>query len=321
MDAEGLQKISMDLHTHLLERKVKPRHYWEAVLEKGLDVVAITEHAELKPRLAFERLATTKPENVVLIPGMELETSAGHVLAYGKNEEIFEIPELQKKGIHIKRVLELAKQNGLLLSFAHPWGFSKDSSYYKLGLKKLTKVIRDNGLGVEVFNGMIWSLSEFVYSSDWIRKPINFFDFLEKNIVSRKIRLSVLGAKARKKLSTKAWEVVTRNAYAIELGKHARFITAGSDAHNADRIGSGILMMRVDWPCDNVEKALQVLQEKERVVWSGPFVVETAPGKLEKMPGSLRRGEIFSGIRYATAKKIGPRSIGKKILGKIKKEG
>ena len=314
------QRISLDLHTHLNERKIKPKHYWEAVLQRGLDAVAITEHVDKKPRLAFEKLEATKPNGIVLVPGMELNTSAGHVLAFGKNAKIYEVPELLKKDLHIKRAIELARQNDLLLSFSHPWGFSQDSAYYKLGLKKLTRIIREQGVGVEVFNGMIWQLSEFVYSSDWIRKPINFFDFLEKNLVSRKIRLSVLGAKARKKLSTKAWEVVTRNAYAIELGKHASFITAGSDAHSADRIGSGILRIKVGEGWQNVEALLEMLQEKERIVWSGPFVVETAPGKLEKMPSSLRRGEIFSGLSYATAKKIGPKSIGKKLVEKIKEQ-
>ncbi len=315
----AVEKISVDLHTHLNERRIKPKHYWTAVLEKGLNAVAITEHVECKPKSAFEKLLATKPDDVVLIPGMELNTSAGHVLAYGKDESIFGISELLKKGIHIKRVLELSKQNDFLVSFAHPWGFSHDSAYYKLGLKKLTKTIREHGAGVEVFNGMIWQLGEFVYSSDWIRKPINFFDFLERNSVSRKIRLSVLGAKAKKKLSTKTWEIVTRNAYAIELGKHARFVTAGSDAHSPDRIGSGILILKVNEDWQNPEKVLSLLLEKERIVWSGPFVVETAPGKLEKISSPLRRGEIFSGIGYATAKKINPRNIGKTIAEKIKK--
>lgn len=314
------EKISLDLHTHLNERNIKPKHYWEAVLEKGLNAVAITEHAECNPKSAYEKLLATKPDGIVLIPGIELNTSAGHVLAYGKNEKIFGVKELLKKGIHIKRVLELARQNDLLLSFAHPWGFSHDSAYYKLGLKKVTKMIREQGVGIEVFNGMIWQLSEFVYTSDWIRKPINFFDFLEKNIVSRKVRLSALGTKAKKQLSTRAWELVTRNAYAIELGKHAGFVTAGSDSHSADRIGTGMLMLKTNGDWQSVEKVLELLQDKRNIVWSGPFVVETAPGKLEKLPAGLRRGEIFSGIRYATAKKIGPRSIGRKIIARIRRK-
>jgi histidinol phosphatase-like PHP family hydrolase len=311
-------RISMDLHTHLNEHKVKPELYWEAVLSKGLDAIAITEHADCKPKNAFEKLEATKPEGVVLIPGIELNTNAGHVLAYGKNSELFEIKELLKKDLNINLAIELAKQNDFLLSFSHPWGFSQDSAFYKIGLKKLSRIVKENDVGIEVFNGMIWQLGEFVYSSDWIRKPINFFDFLEKNIVSRKIKLSVLGAKAKKQLSTKAWEVVTRNAYAIELGKCASFVTAGSDAHSADRIGSGILRLKVEENWQDIDSLFSMLHEKNRIVWSGPFVVETAPGNFEKISRPLREGEILSGLRYATAKKIGPRNIGKKIVEKIK---
>lgn len=312
------QRISMDLHTHLNEYKVKPKHFWEAVLARELGAVAITEHIDCKPKNAFERLEALRPEGIVLIPGMELSTSAGHVLAYGKSAELFEITELQKNNLHIKRAIELAKANDIMLSFSHPWGFSHDSAYYKIGMKKLTKIIKTQNVGVEVFNGMIWQLGEFVYSSDWIRKPINFFDFLERNVVSRKIKLSVLGARAKKQLSTKAWEVVTRNAYAIELGKHAGFVTAGSDAHSADRIGSGMLRMKVEEDWQEPARLLEMIKEKERIVWSGPFMVETAPGRFEKISDPLRNGEIIKGVRYAAAKKIGPRSLGRKIVETVK---
>ena len=105
--------FTIDLHTHLLEKKIKPKEYWQNVLAKKIDVVGITEHAEFRPQKAFEMLLETKPKNVLLIPGIELNSSIGHTLVYGKN--VFDFPEFLEKGIEIKKVIETAKKNGLLV--------------------------------------------------------------------------------------------------------------------------------------------------------------------------------------------------------------
>ena len=39
-----MASLTIDLHTHLLEKNVKARDYWKAVLRMGVDAIAITEH-------------------------------------------------------------------------------------------------------------------------------------------------------------------------------------------------------------------------------------------------------------------------------------
>jgi len=237
--------ITFDLHTHLNEKRVKPRKYWEMVAARRLDAVAITEHANFRPELAYEKVAESKPRNAILIPGMELNTSIGHVVAYCKDRNIYGVKKLFEKNIDIFEAIDAAKSNEIMLSIAHPWGISYDSAAFLYGEKNLHELVRKNDVGVEIYNGMIGNLSNFIYDTNWIKKPINFFEFIEKNRVARKMRLSRIGAKIKNSLNKKGEEVLKRCGKAIELGAGASFVTAGSDSHYPNRIGAGIIKMRL----------------------------------------------------------------------------
>ncbi len=125
--------LTFDLHNHLVEKKLNPFDWWKAVQAKKIDVVAITEHVEHDPVIGFEALNAIRPESIVLVPGMELNTSIGHVLAFGKTPEIYEIDELLELHLPVERAIEIAKKEKILLSIAHPWGFRYDSAFHFLG--------------------------------------------------------------------------------------------------------------------------------------------------------------------------------------------
>ncbi|MCX6804363.1 MAG: hypothetical protein NTY48_07415, partial [Candidatus Diapherotrites archaeon] len=93
--------ILADLHTHLNEKKIEPKEWWDAVKKRKLSVVAITEHSYYEPREAYLKLKATQPKGILLIPGVEAKTSAGDLLCYGENESIYDIEEILKKGINI----------------------------------------------------------------------------------------------------------------------------------------------------------------------------------------------------------------------------
>tara|TARA_Y100000310_G_C20689113_1_gene821020 strand:- start:2593 stop:3537 length:945 start_codon:yes stop_codon:yes gene_type:complete len=311
----------MDLHTHLLEKKIKSEEYWGRVKKRKLDVVAITEHIEEDPKLAFETVSKNKPRNVVLIPGMELNTSIGHVVALSASPSIYKLAPLMKKGVDIKKAIKIAKKNNVLLSIAHPWGFKYDSAYSLLGEKRLTRFVKENDIGVEAFNGMMGHVGSFVYGTDWVRKPLNFLDFLEKNRITRKARLDKIGKKIRKKLDIKSREVAERCTKPIELGGSASFITAGSDAHSASRIGSGILKIKMRKQKLNAEKIIAALRDRSNVVWAGPFVEERKDGSYKIVKERPYRSEIISGLKYATIStgKKGLGNLGSKIKKRIKR--
>jgi len=314
--------LTFDLHTHLFEKEIHPEVYWKWVKKKKIDVIAITEHIEEKPKMAFELLMEKKPSNIVLLPGVELNTSIGHVLAIGKDAGIYGIKEFMQKGLDMKRAIELAKEHNVLLSISHPWGFSYDSASYIIGEKKLEKIVEKGCIGVEAFNGMMGSVGNFVYGTNWVRKPLNFFDFLEKNRVARKTRLSKIGKKLRKKIDKKSREVIERCAKPIELGEKAAFITAGSDAHSASRIGSGIMKIESNEKKVDAAKALELIAKKQNVVWAGPFVEERADGSYKVVKESPNKMEVIAGFRYATIRKGGKKlgKLGSKIKKKIKRK-
>jgi len=55
-----MAEFTIDFHTHLLEKGVKPEAYWKAVKAKKLDAVAITEHSFEKPEKAYKMLLEKK---------------------------------------------------------------------------------------------------------------------------------------------------------------------------------------------------------------------------------------------------------------------
>lgn len=319
--------ISVDLHSHLLEKNVKPVKWWMAVLAKKLDVVAITEHFDLNPKLAFLKLKELQPKNVLLVPGIELTTSIGHTLCFGKDESLYDVAEFFEPGLPIERAIELAEGHGFVLSIAHPWGISFDSAAFLLNdSKKLEKIVEGNNIGVEVYNGLVAQAANFVYFTNWIRRPLNFFEKIEKNNVAKKIRLSVVGKKFEKNLEEKARDVLNRTINAYRLGEKAKFITVGSDAHFPNRIGNGVLKLKFKFDELTVENFLKALVDKRNVVWAGQNVTEFSPGKFVPLKISVKKMELLHGLRYAAAKavkkgvreKIVKKLPGKKLLKNIK---
>jgi len=305
--------VTADFHTHLLEKKVKTKDYWKAVKARKLDVVATTEHADKKPEKAYRLLLEKKPKIVVLIPGVELNTKIGHVLAFGKNASIYKEKELLKKNVSIKKVIEIANDKGLVLSISHPWGFSYDSAAYVTSEKKIANLVQKENIGVEVFNGMFGNVSSFFYKSNWVKRPMNLFDFLEKSKIGKRTRLNKIGKRGKEKLDKKGKEILERCIKPMELGEKASFVTAGSDAHSPQRIGTGIMKLMVKGRV-SPGSVLKALQDKKNVRWAGPYVRKTSKGMKVKEAG-IKRKEVFSSIKYAAKK-----AIVKKVSSRIRRK-
>lgn len=292
--------ITADLHTHLLEKKVEAEEWWNAVKESNLDVVAITEHAEFNPKKAYELLYESKKEDILLIPGAELNTSIGHVLAYGETPKWYENTELLEIGVKIEKAIEIAKKENIVLSIAHPWGFELDSAMYRSDPTKITEMVKREEIGTEAYNGMIGNLSEFILKSKWVKKPWNFFAYMEGNRISRYTGFSKIAGRVKHKIDKRAQDLIYRNNKIMEFGETAKYITAGSDAHSADRIGTGILKIKFGEEVLTTQGFLKALKDKKKVVWAGPRVEEVEKGVYEKRVEGLKRKEIFSGLKYAS---------------------
>lgn len=298
MNMNFSKTISLDLHSHTLEKRIPEKAYWRHAQGMGLNGIAITEHPQYNPKKAFERVKALQPKNITLIPGSELNTSIGHVLCYAPTPELYEVHELFEKPVEITHALQIARKEGFLLSIAHPWGFSYDSAAFLIGEKRLQRFVRENHVGVEAFNGMIGDVSEFLFKSKLIQRPLKFFNFLEKNAVSQRIGLARMGGVLYKHMDHRITDMAARLNKTFELARQANFITAGGDSHNPTRIGSGLL--HVQWTDEEMtpENVLKALQERKRVAWAGPHVREISPRVFQRVQRPVQKKEIVESITY-----------------------
>lgn len=296
----------VDLHTHLNEKKIKPKDWWRAVEEKKLCAVAVTEHVEYNPALAYKKLKAIQPEGIVLLPGMEAKTTAGHLLVYGKDESIYKIPKLQKIDLPIKEALEIIKKNNLIASFAHPYGYKTDSTCLILGETETKKILKKYKIGTEYYNGMLGSANGLVFGSKWIKGFYTIFSIIDKSQATRILTLNS-STKIKTQLENIALETLDRVRKAIIFSENATYITVGSDAHYPRTIGSSVIQLKKQ--PKNETELIQMIKRKE-ILWAGPNVFAKNP------VDHLKRKELLEGMKYITTNKI-KKTINSKKIRKV----
>ena len=105
----------LDLHAHAYERSLDSGASAAALVaraaERGLDGICLTDHNALCPE-ADARTLSERYE-VAVIPGMEVGTDIGHVLAFGLDHYH---PEL----VHIEQLRRICLAEGAAMVWAHP---------------------------------------------------------------------------------------------------------------------------------------------------------------------------------------------------------
>jgi len=314
-----MKTVIMDLHTHLLERNVSPNDYWKRAVERKLDAVAITEHAEIGSEEAYYEARKKLPSGKLLIPGAEVFTDIGHVIVLADSPDFYREEKLFEKYIPVKKAIKIVKNSGWLLSIAHPWGFSGDSAAFIAGEKKVFRLVEKQGIGVEAYNGLIGNINSLVYDSNWVKKPFNFLDFLEGNKVAKKVKIDKIGSRVKSKLEARIRDVAERSEKALELGRKAEYVTAGSDAHSWDRIGAGIIKLGFSGSLSE-SNIIRAIREKENLVWVGPYVKEIGKDRYVMLDDPVKKIEILQGMKYATKRVISRKAGIKKIRKKIFKK-
>jgi len=82
----------------------------------GLDAIAITDHDEIKGTLEAKKLS--KKFDILVIPGEEVSTADGHLVALGINE-------LVQPGLSIDETLDIVHDRGGVGIAAHPFSFNR----------------------------------------------------------------------------------------------------------------------------------------------------------------------------------------------------
>ena len=106
----------IDLHAHTYPKSddsfVSADELVDAARQCGLDGICLTEHDDFWPTGATREL--TRRHGILVLPGSEINTDAGHVLVFGLHQYKF--------GMHKPAFLrEEADRHGAVLIAAHPY--------------------------------------------------------------------------------------------------------------------------------------------------------------------------------------------------------
>ena len=105
--------LACDLHIHTRFSKDGESSVGEVIRRAelaGLDAIAITDHDTVEGALA----ALEIPTRLVIIPGIEISTRQGHLIALGITEKI-------PSGMDVMDTILMARRKGALLILPHPY--------------------------------------------------------------------------------------------------------------------------------------------------------------------------------------------------------
>jgi predicted metal-dependent phosphoesterase TrpH len=114
MDKER-DSIKVDLHVHSegsYDAKETVDHILEHAQDIGLDAIAITDHNEIEKSL--EAVEKAEQYDLIGIPGAEISTKDGHLLALG-------VEELPEKGQPYMETVEEIREMGGVAVIPHPF--------------------------------------------------------------------------------------------------------------------------------------------------------------------------------------------------------
>jgi hypothetical protein len=139
-----LMTLLAELHCHTCHSKdslMIPRRLIETARRLGLERLAITDHNAFEGAREATRL---DPE--LIIPGEEIMTTGGELLAYY-------VQELVPPGLSPERTIEILRQQGAVISVAHPFDGLRAGSWDEAHLRRILPLVD----AVEVFNARVGS--------------------------------------------------------------------------------------------------------------------------------------------------------------------
>ena len=126
--------LKLDLHVHTVfsgDAIITPREALAWARKAGLHGLAITDHDTLAGGLRAARLA--ERYGLLVLPGMELETRGGHVLALCPSEPV-------RASESLAEVVEAVKEAGGLAVLAHPYDLTAPKRWDARSLARLDAI-------------------------------------------------------------------------------------------------------------------------------------------------------------------------------------
>jgi predicted metal-dependent phosphoesterase TrpH len=137
-----MDTIRAELHCHTCYSKdslMLPSRLIEVARRRGLQRLAITDHNVFDGAL---RAAELDPE--LIIPGEEIMTTSGELLAYYVREHV-------PPGLAPHKAIEILRQQGAVISVAHPFDAIRAGHWDEAELREILPLVD----AVEVFNSRV----------------------------------------------------------------------------------------------------------------------------------------------------------------------
>jgi len=113
------------------------RRILEVAVEKGLDLISITDHDTIEGSLEAMEVVSEEHLPIIILPGVEISTSSGHMLAYGITKDV-------ESDMSMHETCKVVKKLGGVCFLAHPFDFMRCGSIKVSDFKVVD--------GVEVYN-------------------------------------------------------------------------------------------------------------------------------------------------------------------------
>jgi len=134
MSERAGRPLKLDLHVHTVfsgDAIITPREALAWARKAGLHGLAITDHDTLAGGLRAAKLA--RRYGLLVLPGMELETRGGHVLALCPSEPVKASPDLAE-------AVEAVRDAGGLAILAHPYDLTAPRRWDARSLARLDAI-------------------------------------------------------------------------------------------------------------------------------------------------------------------------------------
>jgi predicted metal-dependent phosphoesterase TrpH len=102
-------KIDFHIHTDYSDSVSSLEDVLKAVRKRNLDRIAITDHGTITASIYAAQIVT----DLIVIPGVEIETCDGHILVLG-------VKNPPSRGLSVADVVEYARKEGGLIIIPHP---------------------------------------------------------------------------------------------------------------------------------------------------------------------------------------------------------
>ncbi len=136
-----------DLHVHsnYSDGRSSVREIIEIAMERGLRAISITDHDTVNGSLEAMEIVEDEHLSLEIIPGVEISTSDGHLLAYWIDRDI-------DRGMSMEETAMEVRELGGITSLAHPFQFYRHGAVRPRCFRVVDCVEVFNAKGFGLFN-------------------------------------------------------------------------------------------------------------------------------------------------------------------------